>query len=147
MHCFIVSRLYSYILFATVKQGRSKIQSFIVTVRRNLLTVSYFTTRWYPPQYICWKIIFEININIDKHIKKREWFGACPCIISKPTYIFIVTRELYLLIEIFNLIETLIKVHLQKQPPEMFCKESFRPATLLKRGPNTNVFLWILQNI
>ena len=88
------------------------------------------------------KIIFKINININKLIsilRKENIYGACPCIISKLPYRFIITRELYLLTEIFILIETLIKLCLHKQPTEVFYKKSFRPATSLKRGPSIGV--------
>ena len=42
----------------------------------------------------------------------------------------------------------------QKQPPEVLYKKTipknfaktFRPATLLKRDPSTDIFLWMLQN-
>ena len=74
-------------------------------------------------------------------LKRENIYGACPCITSKLPYIFIVTRELYLLIEIFDLIETLIKLYLQKQSPVI--KKVIRKASGLQlwwKEASTQVF-------
>ena len=90
------------------------------------------------------KIIFKINININKLIsilRKENIYGACPCIISKLPYRFIITRELYLLTEIFILIETLIKLCLHKQPTEVFYKKKLQACNFVEKRPQHRCFL------
>ena len=51
------------------------------------------------------------------------------------------TDLLYLLIEIFDLIETLIKLYLQKQPPEVFYKKKLQVCNFVEKRHQHRRFL------
>ena len=77
------------------------------------------------------KLSLKLISTLISTLRRDNIYGACPCIISKHLYIFIVIRELYLSIEIFGLIETLIKLYLQKEPPAI--KTALKKASALQR--------------